>query len=216
MLVLLAGCGSGKPPVSGRGQALCRERASKVSEGFARDHVYGRCLASIEAELAAEDRAAALRREAALRRKLQAAKSGQHCRNQRRQLLALMASLRRTEAELAATKRDTYRSSSAPPPWDEDRESRYRLEDRELDRQRHEAAVAGWQSREAARRAAWEAGRRRRQDQAQQRLNQTARRLRQLEPDLFIAPGSIEFDAAVVRRLRTCGTEAPAAGPGGP
>jgi hypothetical protein len=216
LLVLLAGCGSGQAPVSERGQARCRSRGAEAANGFARHQAYRRCLASIEAELAEEARTAARLQAAASARKNQAVQTVQRCRNRRQQILALLASLRRTEAELAATKRETYPSMPAPPPWDETRESRYRLEDQELDRHRHEDAVAAWQRREAAGRAAWETGRGQRQDQAQERLNQTARQLRQLEPALLSGPGSIEVDPAVARRLRSCEPGELAAGSSGP
>jgi hypothetical protein len=204
LLALLAGCAPAAPPVSEQGKARCLQQRAGGPSGFARDQAYRRCLATIEAVLAEERRSAERLQAAAQQRQELIRQARQRCLDRREQITGLMSSLRRAEAELAAVKIEAYTPPPPPPPWDEARESRYRQEDQELDRQRHEAALAAWQSRVAGRRAGWEAGRRQRQEQAQQRLDRTAAELRALAPDLFTGPSSIEFNPAVARQVRSC------------
>jgi exonuclease VII large subunit len=132
----------------------------------------------------------------------------EQCQRNRPRIQSLMANLRREERDLAAVKQDRYVPTPAPrKPFDEETESRFRPEDQELDRQRHEAAVAEWESREASRRRQWQTAHRERIDRAQAQLNRTARQLRELEPSLFTAPQSIEFAPVVARRVTRCDPE---------
>ena len=115
-----------------------------------------------------------------------------------------MAELRRSEARLARVKEEAYAPQSSPPRWNEDEESRFRLEDRESDWQRYLQARDDWTRRESGHRARWQADHARRWQEAQARLDQVVRSLRDQQPDLFTAPGSIEFNPLAVSRLRDC------------
>lgn len=140
----------------------------------------------------------------------QAAAQAERRRDQERCLLerpgfeAQMAALRRAESQLARVKEDTYVPLRPPEPWDESVESRYRLEDREADWQRHLQAQEAWQRREQSHRASWMANHQERLSLAQERLDRQARELRSLRPDLFTGPGSIEFNPEVAHRLLHC------------
>jgi hypothetical protein len=116
-----------------------------------------------------------------------------------------MAELRRSEARLAKVKEEAYVPQSSPPRWNEDEESRFRIEDREADWQRYLQAREDWTRGESGHRARWQADHANRWQEAQARLDQVARSLRDQQPDLFTAPGSIEFNPVAVRRLRDCG-----------
>ena len=126
------------------------------------------------------------------------------CLRERQALEAQMAELRRSEAMLARVKEETYGPRSSPPRWNEDQESRFRPEDRDADWQRYLQAREEWNRQEGSRLARWKSDHARRVEEAQLRLDRTARSLREQQPDLFTAPGSIEFNPAVVRRLRHC------------
>jgi hypothetical protein len=115
-----------------------------------------------------------------------------------------MAELRRSEARLARVKEEVYASQSSPPRWNEDAESRFRQEDRDADWQAYLQAREDWTRREGSQRARWQSDHTRRWQEAQANLDELARDLRRQHPDLFTAPGSIEFDPVVVRRLRQC------------
>jgi hypothetical protein len=119
-------------------------------------------------------------------------------------LEAQMAELRRSEAQLANVKEEAYRPQSSPPRWNEDQESRFRPEDRDGDWQTYLQAREEWTRKESGHRAQWQADHARRLAEAQARLNQLARSLRDQQPDLFTGPGSIEFNPVAVRRLREC------------
>ena len=142
------------------------------------------------------------------KREAQTRQAVEQCQRNRPRIQTLMANLRRDERELAAVKQDRYLPTAAPrKPFDEETESRFRPEDQELDRQRHEAAVAEWENLEASRRRQWQSAHRQRIDQAQAQLNRTARQLRELEPRLFTAPQSIEFAPVVARQVTRCDPE---------
>jgi hypothetical protein len=115
-----------------------------------------------------------------------------------------MAELRRAEAQLARVKEETYGPRPSPPRWNEDQESRFRPEDRDADWQNYLKAREDWTRRESAQRARWQADHVRRLDDAQARLDQLARSLREQQADLFTAPGSIEFNPVAIQRLRDC------------
>jgi hypothetical protein len=128
----------------------------------------------------------------------------ERCRRDRPGLEAQMVSLRQAELELARVKQESYAPLPPPEPWDESKESRYRIEDREADWQRHLQRQDDWQRREQNRRARWKASRQARLQRAQDRLNWHARELRERRPDLFTGPESIEFNPKVAQRLRDC------------
>lgn len=130
----------------------------------------------------------------------------ERCRRERPELEAAMAELRRAERWLARVKAETRVPLPPPPPWDEDAESRFRLEDRELDRQRHQAAQEEWRRREDSDRIRWQAAHGERLREAQDQLNRQAQALRERRADLFTGPGSIEFNPEVAAQIRQCGT----------
>lgn len=147
------------------------------------------------------ERRLARQREALIKQQRQ---ERERCLRQRPKLEAQMAALRRAEAQLARIKAESYVPTQAPAPWDATRESRYRLEDREADWQRHIAQREKWQREEIGRRANWQRSHEQRLALAQQRLNQQAGELRSQRPDLFTGPGSIEFNPEVAGQIRRC------------
>jgi hypothetical protein len=185
--------------VSEAGQARCRERVAADRNPFTRHQAYRRCLATIDA---------ALKQEAAKppvpEKDASLTAAVKRCQERRPTITGLMANLRSQERQLAALRAESYVPASPRPRFDAEAEARFRLEDQELDRERYEAALAEWESAEAARRGEWAAGHRRRLAEVQARLNRTTAELRQMEPDLFTGPASIEFVPAVAQRLRSC------------
>jgi hypothetical protein len=129
----------------------------------------------------------------------------ERCLRERPELEVAMAELRRAESWLAQVKAETRVPLPPPPPWDEAAESRFRLEDRELDRQRDREARDEWRRREERDRIRWLAAHGERLREAQERLNRQARALRSRRADLFTGPGSIEFNPEVAARIRQCG-----------
>ncbi|MFM9047055.1 MAG: hypothetical protein ACKOOH_05280 [Cyanobium sp.] len=134
----------------------------------------------------------------------------ERCLRERPGLEAQMADLRATEAHLAHVKGESYGGLPGPEPWDEAKESRFRVEDREADWQKHLQAREDWKQRNQSRQRAWETLHRERLRAAQSRVDEQALSLRAQEPDLFTGPGSIEFNPLAVHRIRHCDT------PGGP
>lgn len=128
----------------------------------------------------------------------------ERCLRERAELDVQMADLRRSEARLARVKEEVYSPVFSPPRWNEDEESRFRMEDREADWQRYLQAREDWTRKEGSHRARWQSDHTRRWQEAQARLDESARALRRQHPDLFSAPGSIEFNPRTVRRLRQC------------
>jgi hypothetical protein len=128
----------------------------------------------------------------------------ERCLRDRPGLEAQMVALRQAELELARAKQESYRSLPPPEPWDESKESRYRLEDREADWQRYLQRQEDWQRREQSHRASWMASHQARLQRAQATLNRHAQVLRTRRPDLFTGPNSIEFNPEVAQRLRHC------------
>ncbi len=129
----------------------------------------------------------------------------ENCQRNRPRIQTLTKELRRAERDLAAVRNESYRPAARPKKaFDEATESRFRPEDQDLDQQRYEAAVAAWERAEADRQRQWNAAHRQRVEQAQAELNSTARKLRELEPDLFTGPRSIEFVPVVAQRVNRC------------
>ena len=193
--VTLLGGGCQTTGVSEAGQARCRNLSASAGNPFTAVLSYVRCLPGSDATLAAEkaaETAAAARRRAAL----------QACRSRQGKITRLIGSLRQAEQELAAARSSPFRPSLAPPqPLDVGRESRYRPEDQRLDRDRYEAALGAWEEQVASQRAQWQQQRSERIDAAQARLNRDVRSLRELQPDLFNGPASIEFDPTALQRV---------------
>ncbi|MEB3316604.1 MAG: hypothetical protein VKO39_00460 [Cyanobacteriota bacterium] len=148
---------------------------------------------------------AAKQRLAEDRARMERQRQVERCLRERPELEARMAALRRAEHRLAQARADSYIPSPPPAPWDEELEARFRLEDREADRQRHLQERESWRQREENRRARWRAQQRERLRIAQWRLNQEAEGLRSRRADLFTGPGSIEFNPMVEAEIRHCG-----------
>lgn len=185
--------------VSEAGRERCRILSASAGDPFSAALRQLRCLPTTDRLLASEraEKKAAAARSAAL----------QACRSRQRRITDLMASLRRSEQELAAARRSAFRPSLPPPaPPDAARESRYRLEDQQLDRERYEAALGAWEQQLAGEKERWRRQRAERLTTAQDRLNRDQQALRQLQPDLFQAPDSIEFAPAALARISAaCG-----------
>lgn len=128
----------------------------------------------------------------------------ERCLRERPGLETQMASLRQAEARLAQVKAETYASLPPPAPWNEAEESRFRLEDREADRQKYLQEQDEWKRRDLSRQRRWQMDHQERLRQAQSVLDGYARSLRIQRPDLFTGSGSIEFDPLVVHRIRQC------------
>ncbi len=199
-LTLLAG-GCQGAGVSEAGRERCRRLSAAAGNPFTAALGYLRCLPGTDRSLAVER--AAIEKAAVARREALDA-----CRRRQGRITTLMESLRSAEQELAAARTIPFRPSVAPPqPLDDGRESRYRPEDQRLDRERYEEALGAWEQQVAAERARWRQQRNARVDAAQDRLDRDAQALRDLQPDLFTGPSSIEFDPVAVGRVRAgCST----------
>lgn len=181
--------------VSEAGRERCRRLGADAGNPLAAALSYVRCLPGSDASLAAEKaaEAAAKARRAAL----------EACRRRQGTITNLIGSLRQAEQDLAAARSSPFRPSVAPPqPLDTGKESRYRPEDQRLDRDRYEAALGAWEQQVASERAEWRQRRAERIAAAQGRLDREAQALRQLQPDLFNGPASIEFDPTALGRVK--------------
>lgn len=130
--------------------------------------------------------------------------AARRCAQRRDALLAGLAELRRAERDLAAERAALPPPAAAPPVWDEAREQRYRPEDRELDRERHERDLAAWRQGEAERLASWRERQAGRETRAQERLDRLSRALHRRAPALFTGPTSIEVKPQELARLNRC------------
>ncbi|MEA5391074.1 hypothetical protein VB738_07340 [Cyanobium gracile UHCC 0139] len=195
LTLLASGCqGVG---VSEAGRERCRRLSAAAGNPVSAALSYLRCLPGTDQSLAMEREA--MEKAAAARRQ-----SLDTCRRRQGKITSLIESLRSAEQELAAARNSPFRPSVAPPPpLDAGRESRYRPEDQRLDRERYEEALGVWEQQVAAERGRWRQQRDARVAAAQDRLNREARALRDLQPDLFTGPESIEFNPVAVGRVRT-------------
>ncbi len=192
--VTLLGGGCQFTGVSEAGRERCRRLGAAAGNPLAAALSYVRCLPGSDSSLAAEKAASAA---AAARPAAQEA-----CRSRQGTITTLIGSLRQAEQELAAARNSPFRPSVAPPPpLDAGKESRYRPEDQRLDRDRYEAALGAWEQQVASQRAQWRQQRAERIEAAQERLDRDAQALRQLQPDLFNGPASIEFDPRALRQV---------------
>jgi len=188
--VTLLGGGCQFTGVSEAGRERCRRLGAAAGNPLAAALSYVRCLPGSDSSKAAS--AAAAARRAAL----------EACRRRQGTITTLIGSLRQAEQELAAARNSPFRPSVAPPqPLDAGKESRYRPEDQRLDRDRYEAALGAWEQQVASQRAHWRQERAGRIEAAQERLDRDAQALRQLQPDLFNGPASIEFDPRALRQV---------------
>ncbi|MBW4530763.1 MAG: hypothetical protein KME02_08770 [Aphanothece saxicola GSE-SYN-MK-01-06B] len=194
--VTLLGGGCQFTGVSEAGRERCRRLAADAGHPLAAALSYVRCLPSSDATLTAEKAAEKAANAKARRTALEA------CRRRQATITTLIGSLRQAEQELAAARNSPFRPTVAPPqPLDAGKESRYRPEDQRLDRDRYEAALGAWEQQVASQRAQWRQRRAERIEAAQVRLDRDAQALRQLQPDLFNGPASIEFDPTALRQV---------------
>ena len=192
--VILLGGGCQFTGVSEAGRERCRRLGAAAGNPLAAALSYVRCLPGSDSSLAAEKaaEAAAMARRTAL----------EACRRRQGTITNLIRSLRQAEQELAVARNSPFRPSVAPPqPLDAGKESRYRPEDQRLDRDRYEAALGAWEQQVASQRAQWRQERAGRIEAAQARLDRDAQALRQLQPDLFNGPASIEFNPGALRQV---------------
>ncbi|MFY8149750.1 MAG: hypothetical protein ACOVNL_11135 [Prochlorococcaceae cyanobacterium] len=202
---LLGGCALAGRGVSEAGRQRCRSQAAAAPLPL-RPWKELRCLPDIDRRLAAEAEQERLARQRAQRERQQQLAL---CRRQRTALIEAINAWRRTEQELADLRLERYRPLPPPPPIDEEREQRYRPEDRELDRERYENDLATWRQEESERRARWQARRQARQEELRQRQRRERETLRQLQPAVLQGE---RLDEAAIARHTHCPEATPPAG----
>jgi len=184
LLALLGGCQAGSP-LSPKGRQRCSAQVASEANGLLRPLRYGQCLLSIEAVLERERAEAQIRQQAAARKRLAA------CFANRVDVKSLALALQAAKARLAKLQGEPYLESARPQRLDPDYQRRFAAYDQELDQERYDTALAQWQQAESVRYQNWRAGQRRRIQDDQANLAALARRLNQLNPQLFAAPGSL-------------------------
>ena len=184
VLALLAGCQAGSPP-SNKGPQRCSAQVASETNGLLRSLRYGQCLLSIDAVLERE------RVEAQIRQRAAARKALADCYSNQAELKSLALALQTAQARLAKLQAEPYRPAARPQRLDPDVQRRFAAYDQELDQERYDTALAQWQQAESERYPTWLAGQRQRIAEQQAALADLARRLNQLNPDLFAAPGSL-------------------------
>ena len=184
LLALLCGCQAGSP-LSLKGRQRCSAQVASEANGLLRPLRYGQCLLSIEAVLERERAEAQIRQQAAARKRLAA------CFANRVDVKSLALALQAAKARLAKLQGEPYLESARPQRLDPDYQRRFAAYDQELDQERYDTALAQWQQAESVRYQNWRAGQRRRIQDEQANLAALARRLNQLNPQLFAAPGSL-------------------------
>ena len=181
---LVGGC-QGANPQARQGQARCSAQVASEAQGLLRPLRYGFCLLSINAVLERERAEAQIRQQAAARQQLAACVANQA--DVKGLALALLAAQERL-AQLGA---EPYGGSERPKRLDPNLQRRFATYDQELDQERYETALAQWQQAESERYQGWLVGRNRRMGEERTHLAALARRLNQLNPQLFAAPGSL-------------------------
>jgi hypothetical protein len=184
LLALLGGCQAGSP-LSPKGRQRCSAQVASEANGLLRPLRYGQCLLSIEAVLERERAEAQIRQQAAARKRLAA------CFANRVDVRSLALALQAAKARLAKLQGEPYQEAARPQRLDPDLQRRFASYDQELDQERYDTALAQWQHAESVRYQNWRAGQRRRIQDEQANLAALARRLNQLNPQLFAAPGSL-------------------------
>lgn len=184
LLALLGGCQAGSPP-SPKGRQRCSAQVASEANGLLRPLHYGQCLLSIEAVLERERAEAQIRQQAAARKRLA------ECLANQVDVKSLALGLQAAKARLAKLQGEPYQEAARPQRLDPDLQRRFASYDQELDQERYDTALAQWQQAESVRYQNWRAGQRRRIQDEQANLAALARRLNQLNPQLFAAPGSL-------------------------
>ena len=173
LLALLGGCQAGSP-FSPKGRLRCSAQVASEANGLLRPLRYGQCLLSIEAVLERERAEARIRQQAAARKRLAECYANQV-----------------DVKNLAKLQGEPYQESARPQRLDPDLQRRFATYDQELDQERYDTALAQWQQAESERYQTWRAGQQHRIQEEQANLAALARRLNQLNPALFAAPGSL-------------------------
>ena len=184
VLALLGGCQSGSP-LSQKGRQRCSTQVASEANGLLRPLRYGQCMLSIEAVLERERAEARIRQQAAARKRLA------ECYANQVDVKSLALALQASKASLAKLQREPYQESARPQRLDPDLQRRFAAYDQELDQERYDTALAQWQQAESERYQTWRAGQQHRIQEEQANLAALARRLNQLNPQLFAPPGSL-------------------------
>ncbi len=183
LVALLAGCQGGAS--ARRGQERCAAQVAAEPNGLLRSLRYGKCLLSIDAVLERERAEAQIRQQAEARRRLAA------CYANQAEVKSLAQALQAAQQHLAGLQAEPYLASERPRRPDPDLQRGFATYDQELDQERYEQALAQWHQAESLRYERWQASRQRRISADQARQAALARRLKQLNPALFAAPGSL-------------------------
>jgi len=184
VLALLGGCQAGSP-LSPKGRQRCSTQVASEANGLLRPLRYGHCLLSIEAVLERERAEARIRQQAAARKRLA------ECFANQADVKSLARALQAAKARLAKLQGEPYLQSARPQRLDPDLQRRFAAYDQELDQERYDTALAQWQQAESERYQNWRSGQRHRIQEEQANLAALARRLNRLNPQLFVAPGSL-------------------------
>ncbi len=185
LLVGLVGGCQGANPQSRQGQQRCSAQVASEAHGLLRPLRYGYCLLSINALLERERAEAQIRQQAAARQRLAA------CSANRAEIKSLALALMAASQHLAQLGAEPYGVSEQPQRLDPNLQRRFATYDQELDQERYETALAQWQQAESERYQGWLARHNRRMTEKRAHLASLARRLNQLNPQLFAAPGSL-------------------------
>ena len=184
LLALLGGCQAGSP-FSPKGRQRCSAQVASEANGLLRPLRYGQCLLSIEAVLERERAEARIRQQAAARKRLA------ECYANQVDVKNLALALQAAKARLAKLQGEPYQESARPQRLDPDLQRRFATYDQELDQERYDTALAQWQQAESERYQTWRAGQQHRIQEELANVAAIARRLNQLNPALFAAPGSL-------------------------
>ena len=185
LLVGLVGGCQGANPQSRQGQQRCSAQVASEAHGLLRPLRYGYCLLSINALLERERAEAQIRQQAAARQRLAT------CSANRAEIKSLALALMAASQHLAQLGAEPYGGSERPQRLDPNLQRSFATYDQELDQERYETALAQWQQAESERYQGWLARRNRRMTEKRAHLASLARRLNQLNPQLFAAPGSL-------------------------
>ena len=180
---LLGGCQGGSAPSKGRER--CAAQMASETNGLLRPLRYGKCLLSIDAVLERERAEAQIRQQAAARKQVA------ECYANQAEVKTLAMALKAAKLHLARLQAEPYVESERPRRLDPDLQRGFASYDQELDQERYDQALAQWQQSESQRFQSWQAAQQRSIAADQARQATLARRLNQLNPELFAAPGSL-------------------------
>lgn len=184
LLALLGGC-QGDPSLAQKGRERCSAQVEREANGLLRPLRYGKCLLSIGAVLERERAEAQIRQQAAARKRLA------ECYANQAEVKSLVLALKAAKGRLAKLQADAYVESERPRRLDPDLQSRFAPYDQELDQERYDQALAQWHQAESQRYRGWQAARQQAISEEQAHQASLVRRLNQINPDLFAAPGSL-------------------------